>query len=424
MADLTGHPIFDRFHRYSGPVPAGVQYDWIGDMYRPEWLGLSDDETTALAQPRAPAPIDQEYFEWIAVLESVVAARGEFVMLELGAGYGRWGIRGALAARQAGIPIDRIRICFVEAEPVHARWLREAISFNSVLNGMRVEVIEAAVSAADGEVPFATGHAQEWYGQQISAPGTDYSQYGLHNVNVVPVRAVSLASLLRGFDRVDLIDMDIQGAELDVMRAALDEVTAKAVRVHIETHSSAIDQELPRLMAEHGWRPVSQFPCYTSSDTEYGRIEFEGGQQYWINPANLEADPEARLLAHLRAARAQRDAAVARLAVDEAAAREALRREHAREREQAATQAAAALAAVQAALEQERERAAAGEAALREMLGQERARVAAVDLLLEQSARRAQVAEAARQAIETSTFWRATVWPRRVLGYLRDRRGA
>ena len=32
----------------------------------------------------------EEYFEWIDVLESVLAADQQFVMIELGAGYGRW----------------------------------------------------------------------------------------------------------------------------------------------------------------------------------------------------------------------------------------------------------------------------------------------------------------------------------------------
>ena len=42
MADNQhGHQIFGRFRGYTGPLPAGIQCGWLGDMYRPEWLSLA-----------------------------------------------------------------------------------------------------------------------------------------------------------------------------------------------------------------------------------------------------------------------------------------------------------------------------------------------------------------------------------------------
>ncbi len=58
------------------------------------------------------------------LLSVVVEARDSFTFLELGAGYGRWAIRGT-AARQFGIPT--IRLDCVEAEPTHFEWLRQSL---------------------------------------------------------------------------------------------------------------------------------------------------------------------------------------------------------------------------------------------------------------------------------------------------------
>jgi hypothetical protein len=40
-------------------------------------------------------------------------------------------------------------------------------------------------------------------------------------VQIVPTRAVSLATLIRGLPVADLIDMDVQGAEADMFEVAL-----------------------------------------------------------------------------------------------------------------------------------------------------------------------------------------------------------
>ena len=50
-----------------------------------------------------PPAFDEEYCEWIDVLEAVQAAYGRFTMIEFGAGYSRWASRTWTAARQRGL---------------------------------------------------------------------------------------------------------------------------------------------------------------------------------------------------------------------------------------------------------------------------------------------------------------------------------
>ena len=168
MIDLPGHPVFHHFRGYRGPLPQGVQCGWLGDMYRAEWLGVPSTPLMEQYEATAPLPNHEEYFEWIGLLDAVATARRRFVMMEFGAGFGRWGVRGALAARQVGLAPSEIAVTFVEAEPDHVQWLRDTIAMNRGLDGVKTNLVDAAVTGADGEVLFATGHSKEWYGQEIT----------------------------------------------------------------------------------------------------------------------------------------------------------------------------------------------------------------------------------------------------------------
>jgi hypothetical protein len=62
-------------------------------------------------------PFDEEYFEWIDLLEAITSAKGQFTMLELGGGWGRWTANAATALRHlGGLPHTLV---VVEAESTH-----------------------------------------------------------------------------------------------------------------------------------------------------------------------------------------------------------------------------------------------------------------------------------------------------------------
>src|SRR5579863_10519888 len=60
---------------------------------------------------------NEEYFEWIDLLESIDEATEQFVMLEVGAGLGRWAAHGGVAADSREIPYW---LGLIEAEPFRA----------------------------------------------------------------------------------------------------------------------------------------------------------------------------------------------------------------------------------------------------------------------------------------------------------------
>jgi FkbM family methyltransferase len=215
------------------------------------------------AAPSYP-PFDEEYFEWIDLLEAVTSAQGRFTMLELGAGFGRWTARAATAAQQSNLQYFLIA---VEAEPTHFEWLKQ----NLQDNGVRLadcHLIHAAVTDKDGKIGFRTGDP-DGYGQAIG--GT------------TEVEAVSLSTLLRPLDRVDLIDMDVQGAELEILSAAIQPLSQKVKRVHVETHSEQLHTSIIGLFRRLGWKPHFLYMFNTADKTPWGRINFQGGTQGWLN---------------------------------------------------------------------------------------------------------------------------------------------
>jgi FkbM family methyltransferase len=216
------------------------------------------------------------------MLEAIDAARGGFTMVELGAGYGRWVVDAWNAMRRKGLENLPLRLVAVEAEPQHFRWMQEHFR-NNGLDPAQHRLIEAAVAGKPGTVTFSTGHAGAWYGQAIvKTDRIEHADYP--EARVIQVPALTLEQVLEGIEAVDLLDMDIQGAELDVCTAGMPTLLRKVRRVHIGTHGDAIDTGLRRLFRAHGWRNLHDYPNGRANRTPFGVIMFGDGVQSWVNP--------------------------------------------------------------------------------------------------------------------------------------------
>ncbi|MBI1980661.1 MAG: hypothetical protein HYS63_03725 [Methylocystis sp.] len=298
------HRIFDVFDAYDGRMERGYAYDFIGSMTNLSLVyGLKDTifpESDSHRKACLPA-FDEEYFEWIDLLESVHDAGDAFVIAEVGAGYGRWAARGVCAARQKGVP--RTKAILVEADPLHARFAREHMSLNGLCPGdlylhesaaaARNETTLFAVEAPKGFLPEGAA----WYGQAIFGPAgedqlqsTGVSHFGKPLLRrsdgwgVIEVGSMTLAEALASHELIDLVDMDIQGAEAEVIETSADCLNSKVKRLHIGTHGSSIEDRLRRALTAQGWTCLWDYPCQAETETSYGRVRFNDGVQSWINP--------------------------------------------------------------------------------------------------------------------------------------------
>jgi FkbM family methyltransferase len=319
------HPIFDRFVRT--PHKTGPQFveNFVGALTRTEFesdlppdpagrhmnFTVSGRALATDADPTLPAMLSEDYFEWIDMLESIDRARDQYVMVELGAGYGRWLVNAAAALRRhKSHPDLPARFIGVEASPVRFCWLAQNREDNRI-DPAESKLVWGAVSN-DEESGFFPIYHPHWAGNQghtYGAPfersdGTRFQrvqaetpldklfpniEYHMSSTGdgqlFVRVQTFSLAHLIEDYSVVDLIDMDIQGAELDVVRSSLGELNRKVRRVHIATHGHDIEREIRALLAAEGWENVWDLPYDNTHPSPYGEMYFCDGIQGWINPA-------------------------------------------------------------------------------------------------------------------------------------------
>src|SRR6202049_3941977 len=273
---IARHPLIRQFEPYSGDVDARLRVNFLGQKTDPAF-GFPSSAASGDFYPA----INDEVFEWIAVLEAVLEARTSFTMLELGAGYGRWLVAAVCAMRRKR-PNMPFKLVAVEPEQAHFRFLHHHFSDNGI-NPDDHMLIAAAVTAPGEPVHFSAGHSKEWYGQHIAPEGHTDSTYP--QAQTVRVPAVKLEDLLQSHHYIDLIDADIQGAELEVVTSSMQALTAKTRRAYISTHSADIHSKLALLFKAAGWKQLAMHGWKGENElTRFGRLTFVDGIQYWLNP--------------------------------------------------------------------------------------------------------------------------------------------
>src|SRR5436309_9982424 len=156
--------ILRRFTPWSGTVPAGYFAYFLGNITRADYWAFSPEIRATYAYERFESflrpSLDDNIFDWLALLEAVADSEQGFTMAAMGAGWGRWLVAGAFAARQlAKAPVQLIG---VEAEPTHFQWMLQHFADNR-LDTTAHELIEAAASARSGEAWFYVGRPDAWY---------------------------------------------------------------------------------------------------------------------------------------------------------------------------------------------------------------------------------------------------------------------
>lgn len=292
--ELIPHSVFAQFPPREQFCPANNSIDYVGATTRMEFYGELATIPERTVTPNPPE-FKSEYFEWIDLLESVSEAERNYTFVELGAGFGRWAARAVCAARRKNF--GKIRVVLAEAEPVHCKWIHINMAENKV-GPNQYRLFEAAVAANAGVMHFCISWAGQddparWYGQMLfpdtAALPTERTYYGrpilaFGERGVIEVSTLPLATIIADYEKIDLIDMDIQNAEGAVIQASIDTLNQRVRRIHIATHSAEVEQTIRSVMAEAGWNKKWDFPCCSISETPYGKITFEDGVQGWTNP--------------------------------------------------------------------------------------------------------------------------------------------
>ena len=206
-------------------------------LRRGDVMDLQVERYSEPGNPNLHEPVEEEW-----MLRTFAQAVPEApVFLDIGAGVGYYSF--LIKKRWP----DAVVFAF-EALARHA----DALEANRELNGLSpgdIAVIRAAVGPSSGQASFV----DQGYGSMLAGGGTSRA--------AVSVEMRSLTAVLQTLPPVHLMKMDIQGAELDVLKPASDLLSRGAVRhMVIGTHGRALHRGVVKLLARLGYEIVLDDP--------------------------------------------------------------------------------------------------------------------------------------------------------------------
>jgi hypothetical protein len=300
--------LLDRIVPWSGDVPAGYAVDALGILTDARFL-VGRTGPFAAHRETTPRPSlatwGEAFFELADWLLAARDARDRFVGVSLGAAYGRQLVLG-WKAMMAINPLP-CRLVGVEPVPHNCAWMRCHMATNDI-DPDEHWIVQAALGPDNEPVLFPVGApgagctgctdtnsalSRQTYATLISARGAadrvlqsilTYNSTGLgydlgagFAGEVKFVSAVTLRDVLMPFERIDLLEADLQHSEVNVFPPFIDVLTARVRRVHIGTHGGAAHDLLRTLLLRTGWEIVFDYAPDMRHMTELGPLDLIDG---------------------------------------------------------------------------------------------------------------------------------------------------
>lgn len=250
---------------------------------RAEWV--ERDRAT-----RAEGMVTETEFEQDCFLSMLADIKGKQVnMFELGAGWGRMCLALAGVIDHRVIPLTPVsyRCLAVEGEPTHYQWLKEHF-VTQKLSGITVY---GAVSGKSGTCHFATGQEPDsQYGQTMTPV---FNRYRIPSIGgllyiltkktaKVPVYTIDQLIKAYAFNHVDIVDMDVQGAEYEVALGAAESIKNDLIDYWlIGTHDRKLNDALRDLLSPKFDLIVDIYPRSVGKVNGFAPIKVEDGIQLY-----------------------------------------------------------------------------------------------------------------------------------------------
>lgn len=278
--------IFAEFANPDAKPEPGFIVDFLGSRIRTTslWKEARTLDGQLIGIP-VPADFHAEAIEWIGLLKAVRSAAGQYVAMELGAGFGPWVVAGAVAARRRGI--NNIRLYAVEGDSQHFRFLRQHFADNGFEPDEHA-LFEAAVGVSPGVARWPViedSSSSEAWGHRPIQGGADYMGRTFQKTKQVDI--ISMRDLVVREARWDMIHIDVQGAEVDICRSCIDELSSRVRWIIAATHSRKLDGDFLELMCRAGWILEHEKPAkfaFAPNPVTLEAMTTIDGTQVWQNP--------------------------------------------------------------------------------------------------------------------------------------------
>jgi hypothetical protein len=321
--------VFDGITPWSGVVPHKFIVDFLGMLIDIEFhpmlftdphfdadaVGGDYDATgiPILADVKTPADAEA-WFEAVDWVISAREARERYVMITLGANYGAQAV-GAYRALRA-VNLMPYKLVAVEPVPGNLNWIRRHMRNNGI-DPDQQWIVPLAISDKVAPLYFPVGGpgvgsnncystnekaARLQYAEEFIARGMAsqalrnllmYNTTGLTK-DLVPghdfsaeiklISSITLQELLGPFQKVDLLESDIQQSEILVFPPFIDLLRRKVRRIHIGTHGEDVHATLHNLFADTGWDIVFSYKPNSTHDSALGSFVTNDGVLTVRNP--------------------------------------------------------------------------------------------------------------------------------------------
>jgi FkbM family methyltransferase len=230
--------------------------------------------------PPNPGNWHADIAEWAAALRAVNQSKDVFRIVELGCGWGCWLTNTGVAARSIGRTVDLIG---VEGNYRHLENAEETLQ----LNGFSADdftLFHGIAGPREGKALFPAPHANKtiWNGEAIFYPDTETLERAEADDAVQVLPCYSLPTLSEA-KRIDLLHIDIQGAEVDYIKGNLADIDSYVARVLIGTHSRSIEGQLCEIFLDAGWQMEMERPALVQIKAGKPHTTIDGVQM-WANP--------------------------------------------------------------------------------------------------------------------------------------------
>jgi hypothetical protein len=256
--------------------------NYVGVRVHPRYFpGILDGQGGQVEGCPIPCSWHACLAEWGGAFRAVDLARGKFTVIELGCGWGCWLNNTGTAARRRGLDVHLIG---VEGDPGHIEFAREA----TAVNGFRPEQVTlyhglAAATSGTALFPRQAQAGGSWGLEPIFSADEETRARALAIGSHDELTMFSIAQLSEGFERIDLLHVDIQGGEADLVAGSLDILQQKIAYMVIGTHSRQIEGQLLSTLLSAGWCLEVERAAVLAVDPNHGPVVVNDGVQCWRN---------------------------------------------------------------------------------------------------------------------------------------------
>lgn len=273
----------------------GEIVDWLGIKTSSKyhaWFPMPKTGGVTIAD--LPIPDDSlhaETIEYVALISSIdrakILKRSSYNLIELGASYAPWTIAGGLLAKKSNF--NDINLIALEASSsMHSKIKEHAIK-NKLTKDKNIKLfaLKGAIAEKDGFVFFPKVNVSTDNGAQISHINinTDYRGVKIKNEKI---KSYKLETLIKKYDVIDFMHMDIQGAEKDLLKNPSFKKTLneKVSMLFLATQSRLIEGLAIETLSNLGWKLLRERPTIFKQNTYTKDINgwtLRDGGQLWIN---------------------------------------------------------------------------------------------------------------------------------------------